>query len=70
MHDIIHRELQKERVADLHRRAQQDRLGRDAADTLRRRAIDRVLAIMGTIRMSSAPADRLDRATCSSAERR
>lgn len=46
MHDIIHRELLTARVADLHRRARQDRLERDAARRLRRRLLGRVLAFL------------------------
>ncbi len=50
MHDIIHRELQKVRVADLHRQAQQDRLERDAARQWRGRALGRVLSVLSSRR--------------------
>jgi hypothetical protein len=46
MHDIIHRELQNARLADFHRRAQQDRLGREAALHLRRGVLGRVLVVL------------------------
>ncbi len=49
MHDIIHHELQKARVADLHQRARQDRLAREAARQLRRRPL-RVLAVLSACR--------------------
>jgi hypothetical protein len=56
MHDIIHRELQKARVADFHRRAQQDRLARDAARHWRRQALGRVLAVLSIRRSALRPA--------------
>jgi hypothetical protein len=56
MHDIIHRELQKARVADLHLRAQQDRLAREAARHWRRQALGRVLAVLSARRFALRPA--------------
>ena len=46
MHDIIRSELQKARVAELHRRAQQDRLEREAARRSQPRGLGRVLAVL------------------------
>jgi len=50
MHDSIHRELQKARVADFHRAAQQDRLARDASRHLRVQALNRLLAVLNGYR--------------------
>jgi hypothetical protein len=50
MHDIIHSELQKARVADFRRRAEQDRLGREAVQHVRRRALGPVLAVLSARR--------------------
>ena len=46
MHDIIRSELQKARVAELLRQAQQDRLEREAARGLPQRGLGRVLAVL------------------------
>ncbi|HXW47060.1 MAG TPA: hypothetical protein VEL03_19870 [Streptosporangiaceae bacterium] len=50
MHEIIRIELQKARVAELHRRAQQDRLEREAARQARRRTLSRLLTVLGARR--------------------
>jgi hypothetical protein len=57
MHDAIHRELQQARVADLYRRAQQDRRELEAARQWRRRALGRVLAALSAHRSTLSRAD-------------